>query len=287
MATIISLKRRIQAAQNVSKTTKAMQMISASKLKKAQAAAVSTRPYVNELRSLTHNVVGKIERGAVSHAYINPVGKGNKTLMIIIGPDKGLCGGLVSNLVRTISAYHKKADDSSYIIIGKKIESSVARLTKNITASFPFGTITPEYDVIYPVIKIIDEQYLSGKVDTVKVLYTHFTSFFSQAPTISTLLPVKLEDSDTSSKTAVTYVFEPGASEILPELVRHDFEMSLYHYFLESFASEQASRMITMQNATTNANDIIEDLRLEYNKTRQTKITSELLDITGAGSASA
>lgn len=287
MATIISLKRRIQAAQNVSKTTKAMQMISASKLKKAQSAAVSTRPYVSELDILTHNVVGKIGAGTLDHAYLKNTKKINRTLMIVIGPDKGLCGGLVSNLLRTFASHNKKADDTFYIVIGKKIEGSIARMTKNIVASFPFGTIIPEYDVIYPVAKIIDEYYLGGKVDSVKVLYTHFNSFFSQVPTVSTLLPVKLDESEEANKTSTTYVFEPGAEEILPELLRHHFEMSLYHFFLENFASEQAIRMITMQNATTNANDIIDELRLEYNKTRQSKITSELLDITGAGSAAA
>lgn len=288
MATIISLKRRIQAARNVSKTTRAMQMISASKLKKAQGAAVSTRPYVNHLNILTQNVIGRFKTGVSMHPYIMNKNKSGKTLMIILAPDKGLCGGLISNLMRTFIEYNKKTGDTKYLPVGRKIEGSVARIGGDVVASFPFGTVTPTFDIIYPLMKIIDEYYLGGKVDVVKVLYTNFNSFFSQKPVIKTLLPVSLSEIQAESKSAeIPYVFEPAASEILPELLRHQIEISLYHFFLESFASEQASRMLTMQNATTNANDIIEDLLLEYNKTRQAKITSELLDITGAGIATA
>lgn len=287
MATIISLKRRIQAARNVSKTTKAMQMISASKLKKAQNAAVSTRPYVNELDKMTHNVVGKIDKVSTVHPYIKTKSKSGKTLMIVIGPDKGLCGGLIANLLRKFIEYQKSDKDSLFIPVGKKIEGQITRIGKDVVATFPFGTITPTFDKIYPIMKIIDEYYLGGKVDRVKLLFTNFTSFFSQNPEIVTLLPVSLPEEKKDDKSSLLpYVFEPNPAEILPVLLRHHIEMSLYHGFLESFASEQASRMITMQNATTNANDIIEDLLLEYNKTRQAKITSELLDITGAGAAS-
>lgn len=287
MATIISLKRRIQAARNVSKTTKAMQMISASKLKKAQNAAVSTRPYVKELDILTHNVVGKIDNARMIHPYIQSNSKTGKTLMIVLGPDKGLCGGLVANLLRKLYDYQKGDRETLFLSVGKKVESPVSRMSNDIVASFHFGTITPTFDIIYPIMKIIDEYYLAGKVDSVKILFTNFTSFFTQNPAITTLLPVSLPSEKTAEKsTALPYVFEPDPAEILPLLLRHHVEMLLYHAFLESFASEQASRMVTMQNATNNANDIIEDLLLEYNKTRQAKITSELLDITGAGIAS-
>ncbi len=286
MATIISLKRRIQAARNVSKTTKAMQMISASKLKKAQNAAISTRPYVKLLDILTHNVVSKIDKGTFNHPYVKNDTRSGKTLLVILAPDKGLCGGLVSNLLRAFIDYQKTSADSLCIVVGRKIEGQVVRMNQQVVANFHFGTTTPAFDIIYPIIKIIDEYYLGGKVDKVKVLYTDFVSFFSQSPTSTTLLPVKLSEETAVDKIPdLPYVFEPSPLEILPELLRHHLEMSLYHFFLESFASEQASRMITMQNATTNANDIIEDLKLEYNKTRQAKITSELLDITGAGLA--
>lgn len=288
MATIVSLKRRIKAAQNVSKTTRAMQMISASKLKKAQLAAISTRPYVNGLDLMTRNIIGAIDKTTFSHPYMKNHSQTGKTLLIFLAPDKGLCGGLISNLLREHLKYHKENRNSSfYIPIGKKVEGYVARLSKDVIATFRFGVTSPTFDIIMPIMKIIDEYYLGGKVDRVKVLFTNFKSFFAQIPTIATLLPIALPKDEEAGKQSSFYLFEPAASEILPDLLRHHIEMALYHYFQESFVSEQASRMIAMQNATTNANDIIEDLRLEYNKTRQAKITSELLDITGAAIAAA
>lgn len=288
MATILSLKRRIKAAQNVSKTTRAMQMISASKLKKAQQSAVSTRPYVKELETMTFNVAGKIDPSTFSHPYVMNKNAEDRNLLIVIAPDKGLCGGLLSNLVKKYLEYIKQDKDSYQIVIGKKIEGTVGRLHKDVIASFRFGTVTPTFDAVFPIMKIIDEYYLGGKVNKVKILYTEFTDFFNQTPLVKTLLPIKLTfKQDEEPKQNLTYVFEPKPADLLPALIRHDIEMSLYHMLLESFASEQASRMVTMQNATTNANDIIEDLNLEYNKTRQAKITSELLDITGSGIAAA
>lgn len=289
MATILSLKRRIQAARNVSKTTRAMQMISASKLKRAQDAAFAARPYVEKLQHMTQNIIGKIEKGDFVHRYMYQSDSEHKKLLIVLAPDKGLAGSLVTNIVRDFIKYEKENRDKAlYITVGKKIEGKAAFISKSVIASFLFGTTTPTYDAIYPILRIIDEQYLNGKVSSVEVLYTHFNSFFSQTSKLTTLLPVTLEEegSNSTSKTA-SYVFEPTPDKILPLLLRHNIEMRLYHYFLESFLSEQASRMIAMQNATNNANDIIEDLLLEYNKTRQAKITSELLDITGAGFAQA
>lgn len=287
MATIISLKRRIQAAQNVSKTTRVMQMISASKLKKAQNAALATRPYVERLGILTARAVEKIDKGSFSHPYIKKGSRDERTLLVVIAPDKGLCGGLITNLLRRELNFENEAKNYIYLLVGKKIESYFSRTGKEILASFNFGTTVPTFDVIYPIMNIIDENYSSGKVGEVKVLYTEFSNFFSQTAMISPLLPVTLPQTEGERNNSALYIFEPGAEEILPALLRHNIEMSLYQYFLESFASEQASRMLTMQNATNNANDIIEDLRLDYNITRQAKITGELLDITGAGIATA
>lgn len=287
MATVISLKRRIQAAKNVSKTTKAMQMISASKMKKAQNAALSNRPYVRELYALINNAMTKLDNENFSDRYLKSNSNSGRELIVLIAPDKGLCGGLIAKLMLEYSKYMKmNRDKADVIVIGKKVEMQAARLSSKVIANFNFGTTTPTFDLIYPVMKLIDEYYLGGKVDKVKVFYTDFVNFFSQIPTLKTLLPIESLDEVGSEKKMLSYIYEPNAKEILPKLLRHHLEMSLYHFFLESFVSEQSSRMISMQNATNNANDIIEDLKLEYNKTRQTKITSELLDITGASIAS-
>jgi F-type H+-transporting ATPase subunit gamma len=279
MASILTLKRRINAARNVSKTTKALQMISASKLKRAQDAILSTRPYVRKISEITTNL-SKSMTGKHFHPYLGQRIKTNKTLLIVLSPDKGLCGSLITNLVREFIKYQNEGQESSYIVIGKKIEGKIVHLSQEILASFAFGTTLPEFDMVFPILKIIDEYYGKGKVDSVKILTTEYTSVFSQTPKIFTLLPIQtptLVNLDNDE----FYIYEPNREELLNTLLRHYVEMATYQQLIESFVSEQAARMISMQNATDNANDIIEDLQLEYNKTRQAKITSEILDITG------
>ena len=296
MATLISLKRRIQAAQNVSKTTKAMQMIAASKLKRAQEATLSTRPYVNSLHEMTKKALKQKPEGYVN-SYLESNSAQDTELLILLSPDKGLCGGLVTNLLKEFLSYQKTHTVVQYIMVGKKAEMQVAKLGREVVANFQFGTSQPTFDIVYPLVKLIDEYYLSGKVKSVKVLYTHFNNIFTQHPKIVELLPLKLESPEQESGgedtqlrpgfdgQTETMVFEPSVQSLLIHLLNHYVEMSLFQYILESFVSEQGARMISMQNATNNANDIISELRLDYNKTRQAKITSEILDITGAALA--
>jgi len=287
MASKLQLTRRIKTAQNISKTTKAMQMIAASKLKKAQDAALSSRPYVENLLEVTGRLTRGVEQ-ALLPVYMKPPKQNGKTLFVVIAPDKGLCGGLVTNLARELLR-QSKADDI-FLTVGKKIESPVARMTKNIVASFPFGTTLPKYDVVYPIAKIVEEQFLSGKVDKVVLISTHFINMFMQKPAVTNLLPIApIEEVKDGKKIEEKYefqLFEPDLESILPDLLKRYMEMSLFQEVLENYLSEQSARMISMQNATNNAKDIIEDLKLEYNKTRQAKITSEILDITGGMTAS-
>lgn len=283
MATLLTLRRRIKSAQNVAKATKAMQMIAASNLRKAQNAALSSRPYVGKLTTLARDVSKKA--GESSHAYITPPGTVAKTLVIALSPDKGLCGGLITNLLKEFFNYTKSDPDSSYIVIGKKLENQVIKLKSEVLATFVFGTTLPKFDAVFPIVRLINDQYLSGNVTSVKVLYTDFGSIFSQTPKIANLLPISLDGADEESKDtkpdASFQLYEPSVEELLPSLLSHYLEMSLYQFLLESYLSEQAARMFAMQNATNNAKDIIEGFKLEYNKTRQAKITSELLDISG------
>jgi F-type H+-transporting ATPase subunit gamma len=161
MANTILLQRRIKTARNVSKTTRAMQMIAASKLKKAQEAALSSRPYVEKLSVVTKNITTKIETMS-RPAYMKQTHTTGKTLLIIIAPDKGLCGGLITNLIKEVLKRDHKND--LYVTIGKKVENTVIYLGKDLIASFPFGNTLPSFDVVYPLTKIIDEHFLSGKL---------------------------------------------------------------------------------------------------------------------------
>jgi len=291
MASTLLLLRRIRTAQNISKTTKAMQMIAASKLKKAQDSALSSRPYVEKLLEVTGNVTKHMETSMLP-VYMKPAKKDGKTLYIVISPDKGLCGGLITNTLREVIQRANTSD--SFVTVGKKVELPISRISRNLEASFLFGTTLPQYDVVYPIAKIIDEQFLSGKVDNVEIISSHFVNLFSQRPHVTKLLPIKpveQQTEETKGKLQTNkpvnkfQLFEPDVESILPDLLKRYMEMTLYQEILESYLAEQAARLLSMQNATNNAKDIIEDLKLEYNKTRQAKITSEILDITGASAA--
>jgi len=285
MASTILIKRRIQTASNVSKTTRAMQMIATSKLKKAQNATTSSRPYVEKLMGLSKTLTDKLEEDDLNEYMIEPKDI-NDTLLLVFSPDKGLCGGLITNLARELINQNKEIPKIKYVTVGKKIENITARLGKEILASFNFGTTLPIFDIVYPMAKIIDDYFLNKKVSNVKVLYTHFLTVFSQAPRVETILPIKIQETDEGSReSSQSTLFEPSPKEILSSLLRHYLEMVLYQYLLESYASEQAARMIAMKGATDNAEEIIDYLKLEYNKQRQEKITNEILDIGSAATA--
>jgi len=276
MANLLSLKRRIKAAGNVSKTTKAMQMIAVSKLKKAQDATVAGRPYVEKLSSISQNVLAKLD-GTFTHEYMEK-NESKKSLVIIFSPDKAFCGGLITNLIREVINFDSQNKNNLYLTVGKKTESTIVNLQKELIASFKFGTTLPSFDMVLPIVKVIDEYFLGGKVNSVKLISTNFLSIFSQKPTITNILPVEFSKSESASFS----LFEPLSSELLPPLLRHFLEMTIYQHLLESYTSEQGARMVAMQNATDNALEIVEDLQLEYNKGRQEKITNEILDIGSA-----
>lgn len=282
MADTLALRRRIKTAQNISKTTRAMQMIAASKLKRAQNAVVASRPYVEKITTLTQNLAPKDTISEALHPFMQQRKNTGKTLYIFIGPDKGLCGGMVTNLIREyIKIRHN--NNALFITVGKKMQGPIASAGKNLLASFPFGNVLPSFEQILPIIEIISEQYLKQQVDEVKIVATHFNTVFSQVPTVVDLLPVKLTEEKVSLPEDV--VFEPSKEELLPDLLKRYIEMVVFQQFLESYASYNAAQMIAMQNATNNAKDIVNDLQLLYNKARQEKITKEILDISSAAVA--
>lgn len=293
MASTLTLRRRINSAQNVSKTTKAMQLVAASKLRRAQDAAFATRPYAEKLIALTRSLYFKAGH-SFSHPYLeqSPAEDAvttapERTLLIVLSPDKGLCGSLVTNLVRTLYHTDDTVRQGKIVAVGRKAEIPAARYG-DVVSAFPFGTTTPTFDQVYPLTRLIEEYYLSGEVDRVQILYTRFDSIFSQSPHVETVLPLKLtgvqsEPEEPVSRDSGYYRFEPSAADLLPQLLTHYLEMTVFQYLLESFVSEQGSRMLAMQNATDNANEIVEDLKLEYNKSRQAKITSEILDLSAGG----
>lgn len=283
MANLITLKRRIKTAQNVSKTTRAMQMISAGKLKKAQSAALSARPYVEKLTEISTTISERVDEDSKID-YMKELSDTDNKLVILVSPDKGLCGGLNTNLAREALNFYKDHKKTSFITVGKKANGIVSMLGGKNLASFDIGTTLPSYDLVYPVMKMVDDNFLGKEVSEVFIINTNFSSLFSQKPFTKKLLPASFESEE---KVKSDTLFEPSAQELLPGLIRNYLELSVYQSFLENYLSEQAARMLAMQNATDNAKEIIEELKLLYNKQRQEKITNEILDISGGTIANA
>ncbi|HVZ67726.1 MAG TPA: ATP synthase F1 subunit gamma [Patescibacteria group bacterium] len=267
------LKRRIKTAQNIAQISKAMEMISASKIKKAQIAVLNNKPYAEKITTLTNNILKHTNMEKFSHPFINN-NESEKVLTIIISPDKGLCGSLNTNLFKKIIEIDNK--NMKYMVLGKKATQFCNRLEGEVVGSANIGTTLPDYKFVYKLIELINTEYVGGNVGQVQILYSEFNSVFSQVATVKKILPFSpsVEEID---EQPLPYIFEPAAPIMLKELLPYLLEVTLYTALLESFTSEQAARMMAMQNAKNNALDIADYLTLSYNKSRQERITSELL----------
>ncbi|MBN1822781.1 MAG: ATP synthase F1 subunit gamma [Endomicrobiales bacterium] len=271
-----TLKRRIKTSQNISQIAKAMAMISASKIRKAKEAVVRNRPYALGITSMLERILRHIELNEVDSPYVTPVSKTAKRLVLAISPDKGLCGALSDNIARGLLKFD--VSKISLITVGKKIEKTAAGGDFDIIASFPSGTRFPKYESVFSLIDVVENEYLSGKVSGVDVLYARFQSVYQQVPTVETLLPFEF-GAEKSGVHELVYKFEPDIQTVFTELLPYYVETKIYEVLINAFTSEQAARMVAMQNAKDNASDITNFFTLVYNKLRQEKITKEILDI--------
>jgi F-type H+-transporting ATPase subunit gamma len=285
MANERQVRRRISVAQNISKITKAMEMVAASKMKKAQDQALSARPYSQALYDsiTTISKASKMD----SHPLLSTHETG-VPIMLVIGTDKGLCGALNANLAKELNQWKKKHRDGEVIAVGKKAVLATRSLGMTVHAQF---TDLPEhisFQDIIPVVSLVLQNFIEQKFRSVDVLYTDFINTLSQQPKQATLLPLSkifkpdvVEEKKEEVQTK-EYVFEPGPREILGHLLPFYLENTLFHSFLEAKASEHSARMVAMKNASENAVELMDELKLIYNKTRQQNVTSELLDIVSA-----
>lgn len=272
------LKRRIKTAGNISQIAKAMEMISASKIKKAQNAVENNKPYSQKITDMMQRFISKVELRDFSHPYITPK-ISNKKLLIVISPDKGLCGSLNTNLAKKLFELENK--NTMIMTVGKKMERLASRLDFEFVASIPIGSTMPSYRLVFQIKRLIDQYYLSNQVDSVHFLFTEFHSIFAQSPSLVQLLPIANIDMEVSDSNG-NYLVEPNVVEILENLLPYYLETKIYATLLESYTSEHASRMVAMQNAKNNARDVAAYLTLRYNKTRQERITGELLDLSNS-----
>jgi len=292
MASPRDLRRRIKSVKNTSQITKAMQMVAASKMRKAQQGALAGRPYAALMNTVLAEVTANI--GDFKHPLLEKHHTG-KRAVILISTDRGLCGALNSNLMREAAKLDKAT--TLYICAGRKGSQFIARTKRQLAAEFTYKD-TPQFSEARAIAKFAQDLFTKGEVDGVDVLYTRFVSTLNQKHELRPLLPVgELQAVEagmngdrtgaTLERTGVEYLFEPSAGEVLGTLLPHYVNYLVFQMLLEARASEHSARMVAMKNATDNAAQLIKDLTIEYNKMRQASITNELLEIASAQMATA
>ena len=283
MANIRLIRRRIRGIQGIVKLTRSMEMIAASKMKRAQERGLAGRPYAEKIGQVLADLAALPQEARVLHPLLQrrPV---TKIAIIHITPDRGLCGGLHANINRRTGSFILEQTMPVTIIgVGRKGLDFMRRARRDIHAEFSnFGDRPSLLDTL-PISRIIIDDYTNGTIDMVYLAYTQFISTMLQRPILQQILPV--EPAAIPVAQNVDYIYEPSPGTVLAGLLPRFVEMQVYHAILESIASEQSARMVAMRNATDNANELIQDFTLMYNKARQESITKELLEIIGGASA--
>ena len=288
------IRRRIKSIRNTAQITKAMQMVAASKMRKAQELALSGRPYSQILTATLKDISQTVSLETHPLCEVRPV---SSTTVLVITSDKGLCGALNTNLLRKVAEL--PATTTEFVTLGRKGRQVLANLRRNLIADFEFGEKF-DFRTARQIGKFLAERFLSHKADQVLVAYNNFVNTITQQPQIVSLLPLgadvtsslqaQLQDTapqhppDTPS-TISEFLFEPSHAEVLNTLLPHALNYQIWRYMLEAKASEHSARMIAMKNATDNALQLVEEFTLEYNKARQASITKEILEISAAAIA--
>jgi F-type H+-transporting ATPase subunit gamma len=286
MANTQDIRRRIKSIRNTSQITKALQMVAASKMRKAQNLALAGRPY----STLMNRVLVSLQQRTDSKLHpLLQVREVKKELVVVISTDKGLAGPLNTNLFREVTKFEDAK--TSYVTSGAKARQFLVRTRRELAADYPLKD-APAFTDTKEISKFCVEKFLSGEVDKVSVLYTHFINTINQKPVVRTLLPISRFDlpqasvasaaTEGSDDPMIGYLFEPTPESVLDIMLPYYLHYQVFQMVLDARASEHSSRMVAMKNATDNAKQFIKDLTLEYNKMRQASITTELLEISTA-----
>ena len=297
MAGTKEIKRRIKSVKNTKKITKAMELVSASKMKRAISATLASRPYSGYSWEILQSLSEHVEESSNPLLQIREV---KKTLVILVTSNRSLCGGYNSQVTRKTLSFLRSHEGEAidFVSVGSKGETSLRRLGQNIIASFNDISDKPKLSDVYPIANFVIDAYKKAQYDKVVVAYTDFVSALTQTPRIHTLLPVKKDElkeeiteevnrnekSDLKTE-KVDYTFEPNYEELMGIIVEKIAKMRVFQMILESSASEHSARMLAMKNASDAAGEMIDELTLAFNKARQGSITQEISEIS-AGMAS-
>lgn len=282
MANTRDIRRRIKSVKNTAQITKAMQMVAAAKMRKAQQAALAGHPYADVLNRVLLSLRDRVSEGAHPLLEQRPI---KKKLVLLVTSDKGLCGALNTNVLREAALLNQQ--ETIFVSSGRKGASFLARTGRAMIADFALPD-SPSFLQTKAISKFCLEKFLSGEVDEVSVLYPKFINTLLQKPVLQQLLPISgavaagVSPTGDESVGEGQYLFEPDADQVLDSVLPYYFHFTVFQMILDARASEQSARMVAMKSATDNAKSLVKDLTLEYNKARQASITTELLEISTA-----
>ncbi|MBT3179383.1 MAG: ATP synthase F1 subunit gamma [Candidatus Marinimicrobia bacterium] len=281
MANLKDIRDRIKSVKSIQKVTKAMKMVAAAKMRRAQERMEHSRPYSNSLTEVIHHLLPDVDRNSLPLLDVREI---KRKAYVIVSADRGLAGALNTNLLKVaqkeIDEFGKENVD--LFCIGKKARDHFKRREYNIITSHVDFWADMEFDSAMKIGRSIIEHFTSGKVDEIHVVFNYFINVGKQEVKSEILLPLIFEAED---NVAHDRLYEPSKEELVSSLIPRHLNVQMWKYLLESYASEQAARMLAMENATTNAEDMIKDLTLQFNKARQAAITTEMLEIVGGAEA--
>jgi F-type H+-transporting ATPase subunit gamma len=286
VASFREIRGRIRSIKNISQITRAMEMVAASRMRRAISRVTATRPYSERISAVIANLAGGAGTAEGDEKFPlldqRPV---KRVAIIMVTTDKGLCGALNSNVIRRASRYilNEANVPVEVIAVGKKGRDFMVRYRRDVVAEFTALGDYPTLAQVSPIAQVAVDDFNSGKVDAVYLIYTRFINTLSQRPEMQQLLPVQAPEQTTGTTGDV--IFEPSPGAVLNALLPRYVDQQVYRAILESVASEQSARMVAMRNATDNARDLVSELTLSLNKARQARITSEVSEISAGAAA--
>jgi F-type H+-transporting ATPase subunit gamma len=291
MAVGKEIRAKIKSVENTKKITKAMEMVAASKMRKAQERMRSARPYSDKVRNIAANL--SQANPEYQSPYMRSTGNAKAVGFIVVTTDKGLCGGLNTNMLRALTAKMKDAQAAGNAVqavaIGNKGFGFLNRIGANVVSHVVQLGDAPQLDKLIGPVKVMLDAFVEGKLDAVHLCYTKFINTMKQEPQIEPLLPLSsarlTQTAEEKKAYGWDYLYEPDAPSVIDELLKRYLEALVYQGVAENMASEQSARMVAMKSATDNAGNLIAELKLIYNKTRQAAITKELSEIVGGAAA--
>ena len=293
------IRRRINSAKNIAKITRAMEMVAAARMKRAQSAVVAGRPYAAKIAEVIQNLAARVNAaGEEKHPLLvaRPV---KNITVIMITSDRGLMGALNTNVIRRTTRFilNEANAPTSIVAIGRKGRDFMVRYGRPLIAEYVNYGDRPGIKDIYPIARVAMDEYTSGRADAVYLVYTDFVNTLIQRPTVFRLLPLDVSQLEegvpapgenqpvATDDSVIDYEYEPSANAILSQIIPRYVEVRIYQALLEHLASQHSAQMVAMRNATDNAKDVIQDLTLAYNKLRQANITKEIIEISSGAAA--